>query len=156
MKSITIPERFGYPTLEITINGKEQTFSSGVEIEVEDSVAEAIENAIALAPKHKKFVNSSVDLRIDIAYRTVSCDIPLSDLFKRLQTEGYDAVNVKLYTEKYPIGYLKITGNFPNWLKVHYMYRLTSGGVPTISFENVTVNSDGTLTFGNEAAFISG
>lgn len=51
MKSITIPERFGYPTLEITINGKEQTFASGVEIEVEDSVAEAIENAIALAPK---------------------------------------------------------------------------------------------------------
>ena len=51
MKSITIPERFGYPTLEITINGKEQTFNSGVEIEVEDSVAEAIENAIALEPK---------------------------------------------------------------------------------------------------------
>ena len=51
MKSITIPERFGYPTLEITINGKEQTFASGVEIEVEDSVAEAIANAIALAPK---------------------------------------------------------------------------------------------------------
>ena len=51
MKRITIPERFGYPTLEITINGKEQTFNSGVEIEVEDSVAEAIENAIALAPK---------------------------------------------------------------------------------------------------------
>ena len=51
MKSITIPERFGYPTLEITINGKEQTFNSGVEIEVEDSVAEAVENAIALAPK---------------------------------------------------------------------------------------------------------
>ena len=51
MKSITIPERFGYPTLEITINGKEQSFASGVEIEVEDSVAEAIENAIALAPK---------------------------------------------------------------------------------------------------------
>ena len=53
MKSITIPERFGYPTLEITINGKEQTFNSGVEIEVEDSVAEAIENAIALAPKQE-------------------------------------------------------------------------------------------------------
>ena len=51
MKSITIPERFGYPTVDITINGKEQTFASGVAIEVEDSVAEAIENAIALAPK---------------------------------------------------------------------------------------------------------
>lgn len=51
MKTITIPKRFGYPTLDITINGKEETFSSGVEISVEDSVAEAIENAIALAPK---------------------------------------------------------------------------------------------------------
>ena len=55
MKRITIPERFGYPTLEITINGKEQTFSSGVEIEVEDSVAEAIDNAIALAPKQGRY-----------------------------------------------------------------------------------------------------
>ena len=51
MKTITIPKRFGYPTLDITINGKEETFTSGVEISVEDSVAEAIENAIALAPK---------------------------------------------------------------------------------------------------------
>ena len=51
MKIITIPKRFGYPTVDITINGKEETFASGVEISVEDSVAEAIENAIALAPK---------------------------------------------------------------------------------------------------------
>lgn len=51
MKTITIPKRFGYPTVDITINGKEETFASGVEISVEDSVAEAIENAIALAPK---------------------------------------------------------------------------------------------------------
>lgn len=51
MKTITIPKRFGYPTLSITINGKEQTLESGVEISVEDSVAEAIENAIKLEPK---------------------------------------------------------------------------------------------------------
>lgn len=51
MKTLMIPKRFGYPTVEITINGKEQTFASGEEISVEDSVAEAIENAIALAPK---------------------------------------------------------------------------------------------------------
>ena len=51
MKNITIPERFGYPTAEITINGVEKAFASGVEISVEDSVAEAIENAIALTPK---------------------------------------------------------------------------------------------------------
>lgn len=51
MKTIIIPEKFGYPTVDITINGKEQTFASGVEIGVENAVAEAIENAIALAPK---------------------------------------------------------------------------------------------------------
>ena len=51
MKTITIPKRFGYPTVDITINGKEEPFASGVEISVEESVAEAIENAIALAPK---------------------------------------------------------------------------------------------------------
>ena len=57
MKRITIPERFGYPTLEITINGKEQTFASGIEIEVEDSIAEIIENAIALAPKQGRNIS---------------------------------------------------------------------------------------------------
>ena len=51
MKSITIPKKFGYPTVTLTVNGKEQTFASGTEISVEDTVAEAIENAIALAPK---------------------------------------------------------------------------------------------------------
>ena len=55
MKTITIPEKFGYPTVDITINGKEQTFNSGVEIEVDDSVAEAIENAIALEPKQERY-----------------------------------------------------------------------------------------------------
>lgn len=51
MKTITIPVRFGYPTLDITINGKEQSFKSGEPITIEDNIAEAIENAIALAPK---------------------------------------------------------------------------------------------------------
>lgn len=51
MKTITIPKRFGYPTLNITINGKEYTVKSGVEITVEDSVAEAVENALKLEPK---------------------------------------------------------------------------------------------------------
>lgn len=50
MKTVTIPKRFGYPATEITINGVELAFKSGVEISVEDDVAEAIENAIALAP----------------------------------------------------------------------------------------------------------
>jgi surface protein len=51
MKTLTIPIRFGYPTLDITVNGKEYTVKSGEEITVEDQVAEAIENAVALEPQ---------------------------------------------------------------------------------------------------------
>lgn len=51
MKTLIIPKRFGYPTLDITVNGKEYTVKSGEEITTEDHIAEAIENAIALEPK---------------------------------------------------------------------------------------------------------
>lgn len=51
MKTITIPERFGYPTVGIIANGEHYTLNSGAEITVEDHIAEIIENAIALAPK---------------------------------------------------------------------------------------------------------
>ncbi len=51
MRTITVPKKYGYPTLDITVNGKEYTVKSGEEIEVEDHIAEAIENAVALAPK---------------------------------------------------------------------------------------------------------
>jgi hypothetical protein len=45
-KTITIPERFGYPTVDITINGKVQTFASGVAIDVEESIWSSIANQI--------------------------------------------------------------------------------------------------------------
>lgn len=51
MKTITIPKKFGYPTLDIHINGEKYTIESGKEISVADEVAEVIENAIALEPK---------------------------------------------------------------------------------------------------------
>jgi hypothetical protein len=54
MKTITIPKRFGYPTLDITVNGKVYTVKSGEEITIEDHIAEAIENAIALEPKPRR------------------------------------------------------------------------------------------------------
>lgn len=62
MKNITIPKRFGYPTVDITINGKEETFQSGVEITVDDAIAEAIENAIALEPKPKRYLSRLAQL----------------------------------------------------------------------------------------------
>lgn len=54
MKTITIPKSFGYPTVDIVINNIKHTLASGVEISVEDHVAEVVENAIALAPKHHR------------------------------------------------------------------------------------------------------
>ena len=62
MRNITIPKRFGYPTVDITINGKEETFQSGVEISVDDSIAEAIENAMALEPKHERYLSRLAQL----------------------------------------------------------------------------------------------
>ena len=62
MKNITIPKRFGYPTVDITINGKEETFQSGVEISVEDSIAEAVENAMALEPKQGRYLSRLAQL----------------------------------------------------------------------------------------------
>lgn len=62
MKTITIPKRFGYPTLEINVNGKEYIVKSGEEITVEDHVAEVIENAIALEPKPKRYLNKFAQL----------------------------------------------------------------------------------------------
>ena len=51
MKTITIPKSFGYPTLDIVINNEKHTLKSGVEITVDDRIAEVIENAAALAHK---------------------------------------------------------------------------------------------------------
>lgn len=57
MKTITIPKKFGFPTLDITVNGKEYTVKSGEEITVEDHVADVIEHAIALEPKPKRYLS---------------------------------------------------------------------------------------------------
>ena len=62
MKTITIPKRFGYPTVDIYINGKAYTFNSGEEITVEDNVADVIENAIALAPKQGRNISKIAQL----------------------------------------------------------------------------------------------
>lgn len=62
MKTITIPKRFGYPTLDITVNGKVYTVKSGEEITIEDHLAEAIENAIALEPKSKRYLSRLAQL----------------------------------------------------------------------------------------------
>lgn len=57
MKTITIPKSFGYPTLDITINGKTYKVKSGEAIETEDAVAEVIENALELAPKQGRYLS---------------------------------------------------------------------------------------------------
>lgn len=57
MKTITIPKNFGYPTMQIIANGKHYELKSGEEITVEDHLAEIIENAVALVPKHEKYLS---------------------------------------------------------------------------------------------------
>ena len=75
MKTINIPKRFGYPTLDITINGKEYTVKSGEDISVEDHIAEAIENAMALAPK----IGVSRNKFAQLVARTIT-EVTLDDL----------------------------------------------------------------------------
>lgn len=62
MKTITIPKRFGYPTVDIYINNKTYTLKSGEEITVDDNVAAIIENAIALAPKQGRNIGKLAQL----------------------------------------------------------------------------------------------
>ena len=50
MRTIIIPKKFGFPTVDIIFNGKTHTLKSGEEITIEDHLAEIIENAMALAP----------------------------------------------------------------------------------------------------------
>ena len=50
-KTITIPKKFGYPTMKITVNGKAHTVETGKEVTVDDAIAEVIENALKLEPK---------------------------------------------------------------------------------------------------------
>ena len=57
MKRITIPERFGYPTVDIYVNNTTYTLKTGEEITIDDHVAEIIENAIALAPKQGRNIS---------------------------------------------------------------------------------------------------
>lgn len=59
MKKIIIPKSFGYPTMDIVINYKRYTLLTGVEIEVDDSIAEVIENAIAFDPKEGSPIDTS-------------------------------------------------------------------------------------------------
>ena len=67
MKTINIPKRFGYPTVNININGKKYTLKTGVDINIGDGVAKVIENALALEPKPnvtKRRIGSLIDRSI--------------------------------------------------------------------------------------------
>ena len=55
MKTITIPT-YNNPFI-VNINNKEYTYKAGETVEVPDEVAEAIENALALEPKPKRYLS---------------------------------------------------------------------------------------------------
>lgn len=94
MKTLTIPKRFGYPTLDVTVNGKEYTIKSGEEITVEDHIAEAIENAIALAPKFGVSRNKLAQLAEGSLDK-----ITESDLDGITKIAGYAFYNLKSLTD---------------------------------------------------------
>ena len=154
MKTIQIPTTSN-PFI-VNINNHAYQYRAGETTEVPDEVAEAIEDALKLEPRTNKIVSNKVDLRIDAGYCTVSCDIPISDLLKRMNNDGYDCVNIKLYSFGQPLMYYRISGSLPDSVRVHYMYRSTKDGKQSIAFEQATVNANGTLTFATDATFVSG
>lgn len=60
MKTITIP-KYNNPFV-VNINNKEYTYKAGVTIEVPDEVAEAIEDALELIPKPKRYLSRFAQL----------------------------------------------------------------------------------------------
>ena len=60
MKSITIP-KYNNP-FTVNINNKEYTYKGGETIEVPDEVAEAIEDALELVPKPKRYLSKFAQL----------------------------------------------------------------------------------------------
>ena len=55
---MTIPKRFGYPTVTIEVNNKKYTYPTGVETWVEDEASDVIEAALALEPQNDPTVGS--------------------------------------------------------------------------------------------------
>lgn len=102
MKTIIIPTRFGYPTLDLYINGRKSTFKSGEEISVEDYVADVIENAIALEPKQGRNKGKFAQ-RVDGSIT----ELTPSDL------EGVEVIGKYAFTECKNLGKIE----FPNSLK---------------------------------------
>ncbi len=103
MKTIIIPKRFGYPTLDITVNGKVYTVKSGEEITIEDHLAEAIENAMALVPKAGR--NKS---KIAMLADGVITDITIDDL------EGVEKIAFYAFAHCYSLESVEIPGTVKN------------------------------------------
>ena len=88
MKTITIPKSFGYPTVDIVVNGKKYTVKSGEEVTIENHIAEVIENAMALAPKEKpRLLQQEAILVVAMKYAYTNggkeyytCDTPYDEI----------------------------------------------------------------------------
>ena len=153
MKTVTIPTSMN--PYVVTINNHTYSYPAGETVEVPDEVAAVIEDQEGLKPKHSKFSGHKIDLIVDAGNRTVECKIPISKLLQRVQEEGFECVNVKFYMYGNPIAVHKISASLPDLLRVHYMYLSSTGSTPTLSFDNVAVKADGTLSFTNEAKIVS-
>lgn len=81
MKTIIIPERYGFPTVDITINGVMQTFNTGIEVEVSDEVASLIEEAEAMYPvvEENAHLPDGIVIRSSTAGSTKKLKISVND-----------------------------------------------------------------------------
>lgn len=142
MRTITVPKKYGYPTLDITVNGKEYTVKSGEEITVEDSVAEAIENAIALESKAKVMVGGSTFI-VEANEERTKILTPLNAI--RDAWMSGRSVILPLTRNGYTIVFTLITGgvstNNGNFLSAQFS-RVSETGI-----EIYTVEASGTLTY---------
>lgn len=132
MKTLTIPKRFGYPTLDITVNGIKYTVKSGEEITLEDHVAEAIENAIALAPKMGRYLNKLAQLAEGSLEEITAED--LEGISTLSNCAFYGCVGLAKVT--IPNGIKTITGN-----AFGYCWRLESVTLPEIPPTLANVNA---------------
>ena len=102
MKTITIPKRFGYPTLDIMVNGKVYTVKSGEEITVEDNIAEAIENAIAShmeASLPNGNGGASVNVIWTLAEGGGTSSMTFDEIIEALGSRGAEDLNIVITSE---------------------------------------------------------
>ena len=101
MKTLTIPKSFGYPTAKIVVNRNEHILNTGVEITVEDHIAEVIENAIASYSEVSvpNGNGASVDVVWTLAEGGGTSSMSFDEIIAALGGRGAEALNIVITSE---------------------------------------------------------